>query len=397
MRRLGMTLLPRVSAFAALLASSTLLVFGCDDDSSASGGEPIDSSGGPVDDDDGGGGTDDSDSTNPTNPTDPTSDGTGGCGGCIDAAGECQPGSFNEACGVLGEACAACEGSTVCAEGVCLEPPSCNPDNCNGCCDGNTCVEGNVPDACGTNGGQCQSCPNNASCDAGVCNLACQDSCDGCCDGNTCVDFGELSEDNCGVGGDACQPCGNGFECIGGECVSTACIATCGGCCEGDQCLGGDDQSSCGADGATCQACGANTVCGEAGCEPDPMALWNIRILDGVVALTNEDGDSWDAFNGLPDPYVSVEVVGLSGETEVVDGELFPVWDEIVLEEVNTVQLQGEVEFTVWDSDALFDENMATCTLSIEDDMFGGTFDLTCSNAKSGFEFWTITFSIESV
>ena len=77
------------------------------------------------------------------------------------------------------------------------------------------------------------------------------------------------------------------------------------------------------------------------------MALWNIRVIDGVVALADEDGDAWDSFNGRPDPYVTVEVVGLSGETEVADDTVFPAWDEIVLEEVNTVQLQGEVEFAV--------------------------------------------------
>lgn len=387
-----MTLLPRVSAFAALLASCTVLALGCAGSESPTG-EPIDGSGGPVDDDgdDGAGMT----GSEPTSPTNPMSDETGGCEGCLDAAGACQPGSFNEACGGLGEACMACEGSTVCAEGVCIEPPSCNPDNCDGCCDGNTCVPGNVPEACGQNGGQCSSCPNNASCDAGVCNLACEDSCDGCCNGNECVDFDELSVDDCGVGGAACQPCGNGFECVSGECVSTACISTCGGCCDGDQCLAGDSQSSCGSSGALCQACGVNTVCEDTGCVPDPMALWNIRIVDGILPVSDEDGDAWDPFNELPDPYVEVEVVGMSGSTEVQDNTVFPAWDEIVLEGVSTVQLQDDVEFTVWDSDFDFDDNLATCTLSIEDDMFGGTFDLTCSNVKTGFEFWTITFSIE--
>jgi hypothetical protein len=297
---------------------------------------------------------------------------------------------------VLGESCEACGGNTVCAEGECVEPPECNPTNCNGCCDGTTCVEGNDANACGQNGGQCSTCPQNATCNGGVCNLSCADSCDGCCDGQTCIDFDEISVENCGSNGDVCQPCGNGFECIDGECLSTACIATCAGCCDGDECLPGGVATACGSDGASCQECGLNTVCEASGCVPDPMALWDIRIIDGTVALADEDGDAWDSFNNLPDPYVVVEVVGMSGETAVQMDTVFPVWDEVVLEGVNTVQLQGDVEFAVRDSDIGFDTTIATCTITIEDDMFGGAFDLTCSNAETDFEFWTITFAIES-
>jgi len=384
-----MRLVSRVSAWAVMVAGSAALTVGCAGSDSPAG-EPIDSSGGPVDDDD-----EDSGDSSPSGSGNPTSAGeSGGCGGCIDDAGACQPGSFNEACGALGEACAPCSGSTVCAEGVCIEPPACGPDNCGGCCDGDTCVDGNVEDACGVNGGQCNDCPNGATCDGGVCNLSCADSCDGCCNGETCIPLDTTSVDDCGADGEVCQPCGNGFECIDGECLSSACIATCDGCCDGSECLGGSSTDACGSDGMSCQACGESTVCEASGCVPDPMAVWDLIIHEGTVALTDEDGDAWDAFNGLPDPYVRVEVVGMSGETSVVQDNTFPEWNEAVLEGITTVQLQGEVEFSVRDSDIALDGTIGTCVVTVEDEMFNATFQSTCSNSESGFEFWTVSYSI---
>ncbi|MBV1858252.1 MAG: hypothetical protein KUG77_07560, partial [Nannocystaceae bacterium] len=294
-------------------------------------------------------------------------------------------------CGALGESCAACDGSTVCDEGVCVEPPACSPDNCDGCCEGDTCVEGDSDAACGAGGGQCSDCPDGATCDGGVCDLPCADTCGGCCDGETCVETDDQSAAECGVQGTSCETCAGGFECGEGECISTECAGSCEGCCDGETCLEGDVGSDCGAGGATCESCGTNLTCGDSGCEPDPEALWDITVTDGTVALTDSDGDAWDSFNGLPDPYVSMEVVGDTGETAVIQDELFPEWDETILVGVSSTQLEGGLELSVMDDDFGFDTTMGTCLLY--EVLYNVEGVATCST-EDGFELWSIAFII---
>lgn len=121
------------------------------------------------------------------------------------------------------------------------------------------------------------------------------------------------------------------------------------------------------------------------------MALWDITVIDGTVALTDPDGDAWDSFNGLPDPYVTMEVVGTSGETTVFDNSIFPVWNELVLVGVNSTQLEGGLEISVVDSDLGFDTTIATCVTN--DIAYNSEVVGTCST-KDDFELWSITFII---
>ena len=287
----------------------------------------------------------------------------------------------------------ACEGAEVCDEGACVEPPACSPDNCDGCCDGDTCVDGGVVDACGAGGGQCSTCPSGATCEDGTCVLACEDVCGGCCDGETCIEIDDQSAVGCGVNGASCEGCPDGFACEAGECISTACAASCDGCCDGDTCLDGDDPGACGVDGATCDACGSNLTCGATGCEPDPMAMWDITVVDGIVPLTDADGDAWDSFNGLPEPYVVLTVVGASGETAYIDDELFPEWNEVVLSGVNSVQLEGGLEVAVMDSDLGFDTTIGECLLLPNADFYNGETVWTCEDAE-GYQLWQLTLSV---
>lgn len=236
-------------------------------------------------------------------------------------------------------------------------------------------------------------CPSGASCDAGICNLACEDACGGCCDGDTCVSTDEQGPQGCGIDGNSCEACPEGFACNEGECISTACAASCDGCCDGDTCLDGDASGACGAGGATCQACGTNLSCGDAGCEPDDMALWDVSVIEGVVPLTDADGDAWDSFGGLPDPYVTMSVIGQSGETAAIDNELFPEWNELVLTAVNTVQIEGGLEISVVDSDSIFDETIGTCLLNTADPVFDASSVISCET-EEGFELWELTITI---
>lgn len=147
----------------------------------------------------------------------------------------------------------------------------------------------------------------------------------------------------------------------------------------------------CGADGASCQVCGANLTCGDSGCEPDPMALWDVTVVEGTIALTDANGDAWDSFNGLPDPYVTMEVVGADGETEVIDDDIFPVWNETILVGVNSVQLEGGLEISVFDSDTAFDDTIATCVFN---EIIYNTELVGSCSTKDDFQLWSITFSI---
>ncbi len=375
-----------------------LVLSGCGDGGTPLGGEPIATDS--ADDDDGGstGTIDPSGPTDPTvNPSDPTidptaADDTGSCGGCLDASGACQPGDVDDACGLLGEVCAPCEGGMVCDEGACVEPPACSPDDCDGCCDGDDCVAGTDVAACGRGGGQCGECPDGATCDSGVCDLPCEDSCGGCCEGDTCIELDDQDADGCGADGGACQGCSAGFECDGGECFSTACAASCDGCCDGDTCLDGTSDDECGAGGSTCDSCGVNQTCGDSGCEADPMAEWDVIAVDGMVAVVDENGDAWDSFNGLPDPYVTLEVVGMSGESAFDSDTEFPVWNETVLTAVTSTQLEAGLEASVVDSDLGFDTTMATCDIPA-DMLYNATTSWSCT--IDDFEFWTITLTVQ--
>jgi len=383
-----------------------LLLPACSDDGALQG-EPIGSSGAEND-------TEEGDSADPSNASDtagesdPTADpgtgadtsddseGTGGgeCGGCIDEAGACVDGQENDACGVLGAACVACEGTTVCAEGECLEPPACGPDNCDGCCDGDTCVEDTSADACGSGGAQCTPCPSGSSCDAGVCDLPCSLTCEGCCtEDDECIETADQSAQACGAGADTCMACDGGLDCVGGECISNVCAESCDGCCDGDTCLDGDTAKACGSDGSSCQPCIAGTSCEAAGCIPEADALWDIVVYDGQVAVVDLDGDPWDAFGGVPDPYVTIEAAGASGESEVQSDTFFPEWNEVVVEGVSTAQLMGPVEIAVVDSDIGFDTTMATCETSFADEDFGATFTAECS--LDDYVAWTLLLSIQ--
>lgn len=382
-------------------------VVGCDDASS----EPTPAGSSGAEDDDGGTGSDgttaaesgadaDGDATrtggdDTTPDPDTGADETGGCGGCLDDAGACQPGTVDDACGALGDTCVPCEDGTVCAEGECLAPPACGPDNCDGCCDGDECLDGASEAACGQGGGQCSSCPDGSACDAGVCEVPCELSCDGCCtEDDVCVGADEQSSGACGLGASACVDCGADSTCSDGACVSAACAESCDGCCDGDTCLDGTQDDACGTDGGSCSPCGPNLFCGSTGCLVELDAEWDVIAHQAVIAPTDPDGDTWDAFNGLPDPYVVMAVPGQSGETSVIDNELFPEWDEVVLAGITTTQLQAGLELGVRDSDFGFDTTLggSTAVLEITDADYNEL--LLVTGSVDGVEVYTVFFSI---
>ena len=67
-----------------------------------------------------------------------------------------------------GEPCVDCVGT--CQAGRCVGGTGkCNPDNCDGCCEGDNCVDGVQLVACGTGGEPCQMCTPPKMCKQGKC------------------------------------------------------------------------------------------------------------------------------------------------------------------------------------------------------------------------------------
>ncbi len=334
-------------------------------------------------------------STNPMDTTADPSDTNPDCDGCVNAQGICESGNFDTACGLAGAECTVCEAPSECAEGVCLEPPGCNPDNCDGCCRGDECIAVPNDANCGADGGECTSCEDSASCEQGSCELPCESNCDGCCtDDGECILDEDQDVDACGFLGFSCSSCDADEICSFGICASEACSQSCNdGCCDGDTCLGGLSDSACGFMGAACASCASGTGCNGVSCEPEAGVQWQVVLLDGEVADMQPDGGTWDAFGGQPDPYVVIEAFDF--ESEFVDNTASPVWNETASSAALTSELQGDLEITVMDSDVLLDQEMGTCTVSIPDEDFGGFSTVTCT--IGGSQIWELTFQISPV
>jgi hypothetical protein len=191
------------------------------------------------------------------------------CKGCC-FGNTCFPGNDPNACGFFGQQCNFCGPSGTCPNGFCqFDGGTCGPQNCSGCCEGNTCFPGNDPNACGFGGFQCNFCGPNAACPNGSCQAAqcTPQNCGGCCDGNTCVN-GD-SSGACGFGGQQCMKCLPGAFCQGNVCQTTSTCGpqNCAGCCIGNSCFNGTDNFECGLFGKACFACPQGTTCISGACQ----------------------------------------------------------------------------------------------------------------------------------
>lgn len=205
--------------------------------------------------------------------------GPGSCPGCCEGTA-CLPGFDPTACGGFGNQCTDCtQFNETCSGGPgggqCIgTQPTCGPQNCPGCCAGDTCLQGSDSGACGTNGQLCADCTSlNETCSGGgfdggfgggacvkepppVCNAATCPT--GCCDGTLCLP-GNL-DSFCGKGGGVCTNCGASSKtCTAQACVAgvpTCNAANCQGCCDqSNTCQPGFIDSQCGESGASCQDC----------------------------------------------------------------------------------------------------------------------------------------------
>ena len=311
--------------------------------------------------------------------------GTGGCAGCIDpVTGACLDGNTEAACGGGGADCSTCEGDAVCDEGACVMPQTCDTTNCDGCCNADgECVAGDADTACGTGGDACQQCSAPAVCGDGACVVPCnEDTCDGCCDADGECIAGD-ADAACGSGGVACAACGTDQTCSTGECVDLGCSETCNGCCDGDQCLSGNLESACGWFGDACVSCGTGMECSVGQCVVDPDSKWDIQVVSATVPDRDANGDTWDSFGGLPDPFVRLEtedgVNTFSAETDDVPNTTTPFYFDTILTGVPARALQDRLTVWVRDADTFGSTTMGSCYSEfVQSDFSGAAFDINC-------------------
>lgn len=204
------------------------------------------------------------------------------CDGCC-VGDQCLAGTSSTSCGVSGAQCTSCAVGQVCSRGTCAGKTSCGPDNCKGCCDlAGNCLTGDSNTACGMGGEFCSRCSGSQSCNGNSCQdfgVRCgPDNCDGCCAGDSCIE--KTSTSACGIKGKACTACKKGQLCTAaGTCeddTSTCNADNCGGCCVGNFCATGLENTACGTKGGLCQncvnqggTCSAGGVCTAPPCGPD--------------------------------------------------------------------------------------------------------------------------------
>jgi hypothetical protein len=225
-------------------------------------------------------------------------------------------------------------------------------------------------------------------------------NCDGCCQGDTCVAGSQDSA--CGSDGEACQSCSDGSSCQDGTCTAQACADTCDGCCIGEVCQPGGAADACGAGGSECLACPVAFLCESGGCAVDPTTRWDVFALRGSVFEDVVGGGSWDPIGGLPDPFV--EMVSedsperFTGSSAAPGDTLAPVWDQVVLGNVTARALTDfGIEATILDDDAVGgSDSMGACRISVDASAFGeGEVTSVCEpNPDAGIRGWTLVWRL---
>lgn len=347
------------------------------------------------------------------------------CEGCC--LGEtCVSGGYPAGCGTKGAACEVCAEGASCNGGRCVRP--CGPDTCAGCCSATgECLAGASDlTACGESGAACAPCGASEACVAGKCVAAtCSATCNGCCkpDGS-CVAYAatpgsSTSGATCGARGGTCVACADNASCEEGACRPNPGTApACGGCWAADgTCTAGSDVVACGSAGMACDACGA-FACVEdldgapvvhRACYLPTSQSYDVLLLDATFPSTDDDGDSWDPFGGLPDPKVHAGACDLAAtaldpknvpeclvaDSAVVADTLGPSWGAAALFSGIDARHLRFLTFWLYDDDVALKDAVADCQLVLnptdrDREMFrryekvlaGGVFEVACNSPK---------------
>jgi hypothetical protein len=211
------------------------------------------------------------------------------------------------------------------------------------------------------------------------------DTCAGCCDAD-----GKCSTTDrdtaCGRGGAACAGCGGSKTCEQGQCIDPSCKASCtAGCCTVAGCQPGTAPSACGKGGAACSACGTGQQCSGGACTLDANVLFDFVAVGARVPATNQTGGSWDAFSGLPDPFLKATSGAATGETPNVSNTLAPLWNKVVLSGLSAATLKASLNIELRDSDVAADDHMGGCAVPLNDAAFDGALhSVACPKVADG-------------
>ena len=137
--------------------------------------------------------------------------------------------------------------------------------------------------------------------------------------------------------------------------------------CGNHVCEVGETTASCASDctSATCTvgdptSCSGNNICIANNCQNAFGRTYRIKIVSAVFPATDANGDSWDAFGGLPDGKATVTVNGVAYTTPSVDDTLTPTWN--FLTPAVLIPSATNLTLSVVDADVTFDDPAWSCT-----------------------------------
>ena len=211
------------------------------------------------------------------------------------------------------------------------------------------------------------------------------DNCSGCC---TAAGTCNTANDNaaCGTAGAACTACAGARVCDNGQCIDSSCKASCAsGCCNGSGCQTGSATNACGKGGNACSVCGNGQTCGAGTCSVDGSALFDFVAVGARVPALNQSGGSWDAFSGLPDPYLKATSGAAAGQTSYASDTLTPVWNTTILIGLSVNALKADLKLEMSDSDTAFDDLVGGCAVKLTGAEFDGALHtVACPASATG-------------
>jgi hypothetical protein len=260
---------------------------------------------------------------------------------------------------------------------------------CAGCCTDGKCQKGDTAAACGVGGGACEACQGDATCTDGKCTTTCgPDNCAGCCDADgTCNTT--ASKSACGTRGEACVACSGTKTCEKGACIDPSCKATCtSGCCSASGCQAGNTPAACGSGGNACSACGTGQTCTAGVCTLSGTATFDFVAVSAKLPAKNQSGGSWDAFSGLPDPFVTATSGAVTGTSPSRPDTLSPVWNATLLTSLTANALKTSLRIDVSDSDLAFNDVVGGCAITLNGSEFDGALHtVNCPASATGVAF----------
>jgi hypothetical protein len=257
----------------------------------------------------------------------------------------------------------ACESSSPTTGGGGGGGGGCTPSCAGRSCGGDGC------------GGLCGSCGAGTSCESGTCvanGLTCTDQ----CSSTTCEDSANVAK--CATGASGCKEV-QIVACSGGQICSNG---ACGKCSASLDC---PDQN----------------VCGAGACKNYSGVKYRFTISAAKVPEKDLAGDSWDAFGGLPDPFVCLNVGGEQiGCTSAKDDTTSASWTSAKFEA--TVYEGDNLAFEVFDEDASANDPIGGGGWSGSDvpsvlREASGTSKLLVKGADEASSALTVTWSVEAL